>query len=234
MYKIIISMVSIMLLLQSCQKQIPNVKNKEDKKMNYLESKYFTRYKEYTTEEFDIEAYKEIVKRQKGRRTLTLEDGTIIQMDRPYYKDMTFGVERTSQGSIRISPSKPYFVQVYKEFYPRGRLKRQGFLLDIHAIGIWQEFNERGKLIKEIDYEKKDWSKYHYRDVLKFLDEKKIINLKTGEGRGTFDFYLDRENEKWHIEISESFSNGFVATMYILDANTLKVLDMKKEQRGME
>jgi antitoxin component YwqK of YwqJK toxin-antitoxin module len=223
-----------MLLLQSCQKQIPKVENKKDEKMNYLESKYFTRYKEYTTEKFDVEAYEEIVKRQKGRRTLTLEDGTIIQMSRPYSKDMTFGVERTSQGFIRISPSRPYFIEIVKIFSPKGSLTRQGFFISGNKIGIAQEFNERGKLIKEIDYEKKDWSKYHYRDVLKFLDEKKIINLKTGEGRGTFDFYLDRENEKWHIEISESFSNGFVATMYILDANTLKVLDMKKEQRGME
>jgi len=234
MHKIIISVVSVILVLQSCQEPIPKVKNKEDVKMNYLESEYFTRYKGHTTEEFDIDAYEEIVKRQKGRKTLILEDGTTIRMSRPYYKDMTVGVERTSQGSIRISPSKPYFIQIYKEFYPRGTLKQQGFLLGIHSIGIWQEFNETGRLIKEIDYEKKNWSKYHYRDVLKFLDEKKIINLKTGEGRGTFSFYLDEKRGGWNIEITESMKNGFVASLYTLDANTMEVLYLRKEQRGIE
>jgi len=234
MHKIRIIMITIILLLQGCQEPIYKLKNKEDIKMNYLESEYFTRYTGHTTEEFDIDAYEELIKRQKGRSILTLEDGTIIQMSRPYYKDMSVGVERTEIGFMRISPSKPYFIEIYKEFYPKGQLKRQGIFLSKKAIGIWQEFDENGKLMKEIDYEKKDWSKYHYQDVLKFLDEKKVINLKTGEGRGAFMFYLDDESKKWHIEITEALNNGFVATLYTLDANTLKVLEVEKEQRGIE
>jgi hypothetical protein len=229
-------MVSIILLLQSCQEPTLKVKNKEDIKMNYLESEYFTRYKEYTTEEFDVDTYEEIVKRQKGRSTLTLEDGTTIQMNRPYYKDMSFGVERTSQGFIRISPYKPYFIEIVKIFSSKGRLIRQGFFISGNKIGIAQEFDERGKLIKEIDYEKKNWSKYHYRDVLKFLDEKEIINLKTGEGRGTFDFYLDENNgtTKWIIKEIESWDNRYIRSKYTVNANTMEVLKLEKEQRGIE
>jgi len=233
MHKNIITILILTLLLQGCQTVTP-IKKEEDVKMNYLESKYFTRYKEYTTEEFDVDAYDEIVKRQKGRSTITLEDGTVIQMDRPYFKDMSEGVEITSEGFMRISTVKPYFIQIYKDFYPQGQLKAQGFLLDIHSIGIWQEFNEAGKLIEEIDYEKKDWSKYHYSDVLKFLDKERVIDLKTGRGRGTFSFYLNREKEQWHIEVIEAPDNGYVATIYTIDANTLEVLEVEKEQRGIE
>lgn len=233
MHKIVISIITNMLLLQSCQEPVLKINEKEDVKMN-LENEYFTKYKEYTTEEFDVDAYEELVKRQKGRSTLTLEDGTIIQMSRPYFKDMSEGVERTSQGFIRISPLKPYFIEIVKIFSSTGKLTRQGYFLADNHIGLAQEFNERGKLIKEIDYEKRDWSKYHYNDVLKFLDKEKVIDLKTGRGRGTFSFYLDRENEKWNIEVTEAPENGYVATLYTLDANTLKVLEVKKEQRGME
>jgi len=232
MHKKIIILLTI-ILLQGCQTVTP-IKKEKDVKMNYLESKYFTRYKEYTTEKFDVDAYDEMIKRQEGNHIRLLEDGTEIVYGRPYFKEVIGSGERTSRGGQKITPSKPYFIEISKIFSPKGNLIRQGFFISGRKVGIAQIFNEAGKLIEEIDYEKKDWSKYHYSDVLKFLDKERVIDLKTGRGRDTFSFYLNREKEQWHIEVIEAPENGYVATIYTLDANTLEVLEVKKEGRGIE
>jgi len=233
MHKKIIKIMVIVLFNQGCQHTIPKIENKKEIVMN-LESKYFIRYKDNTNETFDFKIYKNMINQEEGRSTMILEDGTKIQMSEPLFKDMTYGVERTTTGFIRISPVKPFFIEIVKIFSPLGKLIKQGKFISNINVGISQEFNENGKLIEEIDYDKKDWSKYYYSDILKFLDKEGVIDLKTGRGRGTFSFYLDREKEQWHVEVIESPENGYVATLYTLDANTLKVLEVKKEQRGIE
>ncbi|WP_131701488.1 hypothetical protein [Chryseobacterium sp. FH2] len=111
-------------------------------------------------------------------------------------------------------PPFPYFYWSYKEFYEQpnqpNTIKEKGkYFGDVRLgsfgrieIGHWYYFDEKGKLIKEVDEDKK-FGKFSYNEVLKFLDSKKDINLNTGEGRDKFEvqyYYSDKSTKKlWKI-----------------------------------
>ncbi len=111
-------------------------------------------------------------------------------------------------------PPFPYFYWSYKEFYEQPNLpntiKEKGkYFGDVRLgsfgrieIGYWYYFDEKGKLVKEVDEDKK-FGKFSYNEVLKFLDSKKDINLNTGEGRDKFEvqyYYSDKSTKKlWKI-----------------------------------
>jgi len=234
-YKYGLIILVVLYLGQGCQ--TPKQGKIKEVKMNF-ETKYFTRYKDYNTEKFDVEAYDERVRRNKFKSSaIDLEDGTAMRFSKPIFKEMIYGREETVNGSIKIVPAYPALYRVSKYYHAETKiLISQGISIGSQMVGVFQKFNKYGKLIQEIDIEKKDWSKYHYRDVLKFLDEKKIINLKTGEGRGTFDFYLDENNgtATWIIEEIENDKNRWIRSKYTVNANTMEVLKLEKEQRGIE
>ncbi|HEX8577518.1 MAG TPA: hypothetical protein VF677_14610 [Flavobacterium sp.] len=156
-----------------------------------------------------------------------------------------------SRSDIYEIPPFPYFYLSYKEFYKhensKSTIKEKGkYFGDIDLgsnagvkIGYWYYFDEKGKLIKEIDEDKK-FGKFGYNEVLKFLDDKKDINLHTGEGRDKVNiqfYYSDKSAKKlWQVKIKSGEPYG-VANLpgeigsrggqnfkvYCLDGNTGEV-----------
>lgn len=153
-------------------------------------------------------------------------------------------------------PYNPYFFLSYKEFYEipgkPSTIKEKGkYFGDISLgsnsgvkIGYWYYFDEKGKLKQEVDEDKK-FGKFSYNEVLKFLDEKKYINLSTGEGRDkvNVEFYnSDKSNKKlWKVLINIGKPYG-VANLpedkgmryaqdgksYYLDGSTGEIIKGKK------
>lgn len=93
----------------------------------------------------------------------------------------------------------PYaYFSITKIYYPNGIIKSKGVSSNTGRFqkGIWYEFDEEGKLIKEINYDKP--YKFTFEDILKFC-EKQNIKIEKGpilQGTG------------WHNEISRTIENG--------------------------
>lgn len=88
---------------------------------------------------------------------------------------------------MSISKSGKYYMEtiantyymISKSYYLNGNIKKKGigFNGDAFPIGTWYEFDEEGKLIKEIDYDKP--FKFTFEDILKFC-EKEMIRVDKG------------------------------------------------------
>ena len=90
----------------------------------------------------------------------------------------------TENGSFykEYLPSPAFFI-ILKTFYPDGMLRVKGKRMGRHLrIGVWQFYDKRGNLIKEVDEDAK-FGVIKPEHILKFLDKKGHINLETGEGR---------------------------------------------------
>ena len=88
-------------------------------------------------------------------------------------------------------------------------------------VGIWQFFDEKGDLFKEVD-ENKKLDGHDYNRGLDFLEKEGWITIETGEGRDRFS--LDYEKNIWYITIMSRPWNGNFETYYAVDTNTLEVL----------
>jgi hypothetical protein len=120
-------------------------------------------------EKFDMALYNRLEKKSVDRNEW-LPDGRYIQV---------FDLNDTYV--YRESHKDSYF-QIVKTFYKNGNIKTKG--LEFNTInlgtfskGIWYQFDEQGKLIKEIDYDK-DFT-FGFNDVVAFCT-KENISLKTG------------------------------------------------------
>lgn len=113
------------------------------------------------------------------------QDGSSIEMD----KDTTYGW-------YGMTPKDSYY-RVTKVYYPNGIIKSKGISANTGRFqaGTWYEFDEEGKLIKEIDYDKP--FKFTFEDILKFCEKEKI-EIKKGP----------ISQNGWHNEISRIVENG--------------------------
>jgi hypothetical protein len=122
------------------------------------------------------------------------------------------GDSETGYVQNRKLSDKLFYVE-YKEYYGSGKIKVIGkTLLDNTAVGVpvdlWQYFDENGNLEKEID-ENKKFGKFGPNELLKFLESKKIIDIKTGEGwylkdnRNSFTISFDDVDKIWEVVSSE-------------------------------
>lgn len=157
-----------------------------------------------------------------------------------------------SQYEFYEIPPFPYFYLNYKEFYEYpdkpSNIKEKGkYFGDLSLrfvgnikIGYWYYFDENGNLIQQVDEDKK-FGKFGYNEVLKFLDEQKHINLKTGEGRDRvkIDFYYSDKTPKklWNIfvKVGEAYQipgEGYRIEQkgkgYYLDGDTGEIIKGKK------
>ena len=67
--------------------------------------------------------------------------------------------------------------EVNIHFYKNNNIKMKGLFFNSLGSrgfqkGTWYEFDEQGKLIKEIDYDK--FYKFTFEDILKFCEREKI------------------------------------------------------------
>ncbi len=184
--------------------------------------------KEYTimtTEKFDVEAH---VKRfeespeDENGDVLILEDSTKIRQS----------LSATGGASEIITPPKPAFYKIRKKYFKSTyTLELKGNTVGGMSIGIWQFFDEKGKLRKEVNEDEKlDGHDYH--KALEFLEKENWITIETGQGRERFS--LDYEKDVWYITIMSRPWNGNFETYYEVDANTLKILKKTETQLGDE
>lgn len=165
-------------------------------------------------ETFDINQYKSKMNEWGNLSyTFTKEDGTVVH------------ISASNQREIDVieTPPAPYFYINYKIFYPSGKLKEKGqTAMKGCPIGEWLECDEEGNC-KIVNYEK-NRGKFTYEDVLKFMDKKKHIDLKTGRGRDRLTIGFNYEDQRWGVTATE---NGILYYNYTIDSNTGKVLNEK-------
>jgi hypothetical protein len=141
------------------------------------------------------------------------------------------------------------FYKTVKNFHPNGMIKSQGSVVGKDfSVGLWQFYDEKGNLIKEVDEDKK-FGKIKPKDILRFIEKEGWINLTTGEGReypilkeNYIEFEYCRfvlsfiqkgkdipvtENDPpflWVIRIPTQKWNNFHQTIYFIDGDTGEVL----------
>jgi hypothetical protein len=199
-------------LAYNCKTELKSQEPKNDKIM--FETLDFKKFKE-DNKEFEIDEYSD---------EYHLPNGSIVYISDP---------------EVFAIPSKLSFYLNYKEFFENGSIKVKGkyfgiFKLNFYSIkiGYWSYSDEKGKLIQEVNEDKK-FGKYSYNEVLKFLDEQKDINLNTGEGRDKVEieyYYSGKSTNKlWKIfvKIGEAYQipgKGYTVEQkgkaYYLDGET--------------
>ena len=85
--------------------------------------------------------------------------------------------------SAEYSPAHDFYV-VGKTFYPNGSLHSKGRSFGRVPIGIYEEYDEAGNLIKMVDEDKK-FGKIKPKDIVELLEKEGWFNRETGENKIT-------------------------------------------------
>ncbi|TRX36178.1 hypothetical protein FNW52_09130 [Flavobacterium sp. ZT3R18] len=189
---------------------------------------------DYMFEKFDFASrdnnYKEY-KKGNSEHSFFLKDGS--EFLTVVYKE---GCE------MWILPPKPAFYTVNKVYYRGGIIKEKGKYFgkfDLGStpikIGVWTYFDEQGKVIREEDEDKK-FGNFGYNELLTFLDQEKVINLRTGKNRENFSAFINYTELKgrkiWHVKVYTD-KTWYKGVRYLLDFNTGALL-MKYSIIGWE
>jgi hypothetical protein len=173
-------------------------------------------------EKFDFEKLENEYKEFKDVKNLgfyNLKDGSSIY---PSYPDWY------------ILPPKPAFYTIYKSYYKSNDgIKEKGKYFGecglgytTIKIGIWTYFDEQGKVINEVDEDKK-FGAFGYNELLTFLDQEKVINLRTGKNRENLHISIRnlplKERKVWSIT-SYTDSTESKGVKYYLDFTTGEIL----------
>ena len=141
--------------------------------------------------------------------------------------------------SAEYSPAHDFYV-VGKTFYPNGSLHSKGRSFGRVPIGIYEEYDEAGNLIKMVDEDKK-FGKIKPKDIVELLEKEGWFNRETGENKitekevlpTTGEFYREiikyvriryvpkqatGEKSYWKIAIEPRFMMWI--TTYIVDGET--------------
>ena len=155
--------------------------------------------------------------------------------------------------SAEYSPAHDFYV-VGKTFYPNGSLHSKGRSFGRVPIGIYEEYDEAGNLIKMVDEDKK-FGKIKPKDIVELLEKEGWFNRETGENKitekevlpTTGEFYREiikyvqiryvpkqatGERSYWKIMIEPRFMMWI--TTYIVDGETgeftkEKTFEMREE-----
>ena len=200
MYKAVI--LFLLFSVHSCKSE------KEIEKIKHYEANNNLQYNNLVTskfESFDIKRFDKN-KDEAEDYVYTLEDGTRIR---------EFGYEGRGYFS-EVVPKNSLFT-ISKGFYPNSNIKDKGpSFKDDCEIGIWYEFDENGKLIKETDLDKP--FKITIEDIIEFLKKNEAdlfsnftsVNRSYDEKteRGTWDLiYRGKYKDKvgmFNIKIDDS------------------------------
>ena len=151
------------------------------------------------------------------------------------------------------APAKDFY-KVQKKFYPNGIMRRKTSLFGGVVIGIYEEYDEAGNLLKVLDEDKK-FGKIKPKDIVELLEKEGWFNRETGENKitekevlpTTGEFYREiikyvriryvpkqatGERSYWEIAIEPRFMMWI--TTYIVDGETgeftkEKTFEMREE-----
>ena len=152
-----ILIIGLVFIVFSCKPQNKNQTEVEKIKHYQMVSKH--EYNKLVTNDFETFDIKRFDKNKDEDEdyVYVLEDGTRIR---------EFGYKERGYFSEAV-PKKSLFT-ISKGFYPNSNIKDKGpSFKDDCEIGIWYEFDEKGKLIKETDLDKS--FKITIEDIIEFL-----------------------------------------------------------------
>ena len=135
-----------------------------------------------TTERFDVQYYKSIIKEKNS-----YEGATSVQY---VERNGTETYVSFNDDGFVLQEIKPFtYEMIVKNYYKNCILKSKGKLL-CHSsvkIGIWREYDNQGNLIKETDEDKK-FEKLRLKpiNILRWLEHEGYIDWKTGKGQEKF------------------------------------------------
>ena len=135
-----------------------------------------------TTERFDVQYYKSIIKKKNS-----YEGATSAQY---VERNGTETYVSFNEDGFVLQEIKPFaYEMIVKNYYKNCILKSKGKLL-CHSsvkIGIWREYDNQGNLIKETDEDKK-FEKLRLKpiNILRWLEKEGYIDRKTGKGQEKF------------------------------------------------
>ena len=135
-----------------------------------------------TTERFDVQYYKSIIKKKNS-----YEGATSAQY---VERNGTETYVSFNEDGFVLQEIKPFaYEMIVKNYYKNCILKSKGKLL-CHSsvkIGIWCEYDKQGNLIKETDEDKK-FEKLRLKpiNILRWLEHEGYIDRKTGKGQEKF------------------------------------------------
>ena len=135
-----------------------------------------------TTERFDVQYYKNIIKEKNS-----YEGATSAQY---VERNGTETYVSFNEDGFVLQEIKPFtYEMIVKNYYKNCILKSKGKLL-CHSsvkIGIWREYDNQGNLIKETDEDKK-FEKLRLKpiNILRGLEDEGYIDRKTGKGQEKF------------------------------------------------
>lgn len=135
-----------------------------------------------TTERFDVQYYKSIIKEKNS-----YEGATSAQY---VERNGTETYVSFNEDGFVLQEIKPFtYEMIVKNYYKNCILKSKGKLL-CHSsvkIGIWREYDNQGNLIKETDEDKK-FEKLRLKpiNILRWLEHEGYIDRKTGKGQEKF------------------------------------------------
>ena len=135
-----------------------------------------------TTERFDVQYYKSIIKEKNS-----YEGATSAQY---VEKNGTETYVSFNDDGFVLQEIKPFtYEMIVKNYYKNCIIKSKGKFL-CHSsvkIGIWREYDNQGNLIKETDEDKK-FEKLRLKpiNILRWLEKEGYIDRKTGKGQEKF------------------------------------------------
>ena len=135
-----------------------------------------------TTERFDVQYYKSIIKKKNSYEGATSAQYVERNGTETY-------VSFNDDGFV-LQEIKPFtYEMIVRNYYKNCIIKSKGKFL-CHSsvkIGIWREYDSQGNLIKETDEDKK-FEKLRLRpiNILRWLEHEGYIDRKTGKGQEKF------------------------------------------------
>ena len=135
-----------------------------------------------TTERFDVQYYKSIIKKKNSYEGATSAQYVERNGTETY-------VSFNDDGFV-LQEIKPFtYEMIVRNYYKNSIIKSKGKFL-CHSsvkIGIWREYDNQGNLIKETDEDKK-FEKLRLKpiNILRWLEHEGYIDRKTGKGQEKF------------------------------------------------
>ena len=135
-----------------------------------------------TTERFDVQYYKSIIKKKNSYEGATSAQYVERNGTETY-------VSFNDDGFV-LQEIKPFtYEMIVRNYYKNCIIKSKGKFL-CHSsvkIGIWREYDNQGNLIKETDEDKK-FEKLRLKpiNILRWLEKEGYIDRKTGKGQEKF------------------------------------------------
>ena len=135
-----------------------------------------------TTERFDVQYYKSIIKEKNS-----YEGATSVQY---VERNGTETYVSFNDDGFVLQEIKPFtYEMIVRNYYKNSIIKSKGKFL-CHSsvkIGIWRKYDNQGNLIKKTDEDKK-FEKLRLKpiNILRWLEHEGYIDRKTGKGQERF------------------------------------------------